>query len=177
MNFFGGLLATLTVLVLSGLALLYSGTFNVAATEPHTPFGAWLLSNVVQYSVKARAGGIAVPAQFTDDDVRQGFLSFDQTCATCHGAPGKERSEIGRGLNPVPPDLGQAAGRWSSAELFWIVKHGLRMTGMPAFGPTLDDRQLWNIVAFAQRLPGMTPDQYKTMEDEAAGASRSEQTR
>jgi mono/diheme cytochrome c family protein len=173
MKFLAGLLVGVIILAMSGFAFVYSGAYNVAATEPHTPFGTWLLGAIFQHSVKVRAGGIATPGQFTDEDVQQGFQSFNTMCVPCHGAPGKERNEIGKGLYPEPPDLGHAPQHWSSAELFWIVKHGLRMTGMPAFGPTHEDRQLWNIVAFVQRLPDMTPDRYNRMEEET-GLSPSE---
>ena len=81
-------------------------------------------------------------------------------CVQCHGAPGKERGEIGKGLTPRPPSLIDAVPLWSSSELFWIVKNGIQMTGMPAFGPTHDDDRIWAIVSFVQQLPRMSPTQY-----------------
>jgi len=87
-------------------------------------------------------------------------------CVICHGAPGKEQSEISKGLHPSPPDLAEAPRRWNSAQLFWIVKNGIKMTGMPAFGPTHSDNQLWDLVAFVQKLPSLSPDQYNQMQQE-----------
>ena len=85
-------------------------------------------------------------------------------CVTCHGAPGREPSEIGQGLNPKPPKLDTAEVQaYSDAELYWIIAHGIRMTGMPAFGPTHEERTLWSLVAFLRKLPGMNAQQYAAM--------------
>jgi mono/diheme cytochrome c family protein len=98
-------------------------------------------------------------------------------CAACHGAPGKERGEIGKGLNPSPPNLAEVASSWSSAELFWILKNGIKMTGMPAFGPTHSDARLWSIVAFVMQLPKLTPDDYKKMGHPASKHEHQEEDR
>jgi mono/diheme cytochrome c family protein len=84
-------------------------------------------------------------------------------CGGCHGGPSVERSEIGKGLNPQAPDLADAVPAWSPRQLFWIVKNGLKMTGMPSFGKTHDDNQVWSIVAFIEQLPGMSYEQYQEM--------------
>ncbi|MBI5128901.1 MAG: cytochrome c [Rhodopseudomonas palustris] len=95
----------------------------------------------------------------------KGARDFDEMCTTCHGAPGKERSEIGVGLNPQPPKLEDVGPTWSPSEMFLIVNNGIRMTGMPVFGPTHDDERLWSIKAFAGGLLRMDPDAYaKTLE-------------
>ena len=96
----------------------------------------------------------------TEELAVRGFADFDEMCVTCHGAPGKERSEIGKGLNPPPPDLATAARRWSDAELFWIIKNGVRMTGMPAFGKTHDDERIWALATVVRQLPDMTAERY-----------------
>jgi mono/diheme cytochrome c family protein len=85
-------------------------------------------------------------------------------CVTCHGAPGKERGDIGKGLNPRPPHLSEASKFWSAGELFWIVKHGVRMS----FGPTHSDDRIWSIVSFLTQLAKMTPEQYEQMEQTLA---------
>jgi mono/diheme cytochrome c family protein len=83
-------------------------------------------------------------------------------CVGCHGAPGKDPSEIGNGLRPRPPDLAKAALQLDKGELFWIVKNGIKMAGMPAFGATHRDRTIWNIVGFVQeQLPNLTAERIK----------------
>ena len=89
-------------------------------------------------SVAMHSSGIAIPKKFTVEQVRAGFNEFHAMCAGCHGAPEKTRGAVGNGLRPQPPDLARAVPKWKNANLFWIVKNGIKMTGMPAFGPTHD---------------------------------------
>jgi mono/diheme cytochrome c family protein len=115
----------------------------------------------MQRSVRVHAAkaGVVAPADLASR-APKGAGDFAEMCVTCHGAPGREPSEIGLGLNPRPPGLGDVASLWSAEELFWIVKNGVRMTGMPAFGPTHDDDRIWSIVAFVRTLPGIDPETY-----------------
>jgi len=117
----------------------------------------------MQRSVSERAKSVQAPTQFTEEQTKEGALDFSEMCVGCHGAPGEERGEIGKGLNPSPPSLAEVVPSWSSAEIFWILKNGIRMTGMPAFGPTHSNDRLWSIVAFVKQLPKMTADDYKKM--------------
>jgi mono/diheme cytochrome c family protein len=177
MGFLGGFLAALVTLALVLTALIYGGVYNVAATEPHTAWAEWILDTGMRRSAASRAAAVSMPDRFSDEDVRGGVQVFDAKCAPCHGGPGRERGEIAKGMRPQPPDLGEASRRWSNAELFWIAKHGIRMTGMPAFGPTHDDRQLWTVVAFVRRLPELTPEEYKRIGEGPATRPREERRR
>src|SRR3546814_6534124 len=127
-----------------------------------------ILDTAKHRSVKVQADDVQITTQFTDGQIRRGFEHFRKTCVACHGAPGVERTEMGKGLRPQPPPLANVVEEWSTEELFWIVKHGIRMTGMPAWGPTHEDDELWDIVAFVQTLPTMSPEHYGRMEMEAA---------
>jgi hypothetical protein len=88
-------------------------------------------------------------------------------CATCHGAPGLERSEIGKGMNPRPPDLADVAAEWTDRELFWITSNGIKLAGMPGFGLTHSDGEIWGIVAFLRRLENMSAAEYRRLANEA----------
>jgi plastocyanin len=79
----------------------------------------------------------------------------------CHGAPGVDPGHAGQGLRPAPPDLSDTINRWSPAQAFWIVKHGVRMTGMPAWSVSYDDEAIWQLVAFVRNLPEMEPRDYQ----------------
>ena len=92
-------------------------------------------------------------------------------CSLCHLAPGMKRTEISRGLYPRAPELRRKSDL-TPAEQFWVVKHGLKMTGMPAWGVTHDDELLWDVVAFLQKLPELTADQYQTLVKSAPKSSR-----
>jgi len=146
----------LATVIVAGIIFIYSGIYDIAATEPHNPVARWALSTTMQRSVTAHAAEVEVPATFTKEQFRRGLEHFEETCATCHRGPGVASSEVGRGLRPEPPDLATAVPEWSPAELFWIVKHGIKMSGMPGFGPTHGDEDLWAVVAFLGRLPTLS---------------------
>ncbi|HEV2130804.1 MAG TPA: cytochrome c [Longimicrobiaceae bacterium] len=155
--------AVFAILIVALLVFIYSGEYSVAATQPHTGLTRWALNTVMERSVRDHAREIEVPPLTDSAQIRNGFHHFDAMCVVCHGAPGESPSEIGEGLNPNPPELSEVVPEWSSAELYWIVKHGIKMSGMPAFGPTHSDDDLWAIVAFLRRLPGISPAQYQSI--------------
>ena len=111
-----------------------------------------------------RAPKTANPAAASPDVLRTGLAHYRGMCVTCHGAPGVDPSEIGMGLNPPAPDLTvtKVQSR-TDGELFWLVSHGIRMTGMPAFGPTHEDEEIWKIVAFLKHLPEIGPEEQKVL--------------
>lgn len=164
-------LATLLVLVVGGLIFMYAGLYNVAATEGHTALGEWILNTGQNRSVAVRASDVPEPPPVDSSMVEHGFEHFRTMCVVCHGAPGVERGEFGRGMTPTPPALSEAAGQFSSRELFWIAKHGIKLAGMPAFGPTHSDEEIWGIVAFLKRLEGMSEEEYARWEVRYAPAA------
>jgi len=170
MRFIRGFIWALILLILAAAAIIISGFYNVAATQADPGIVQWLLGYIKDRSVSRHAGGGAAPAPLTDAQARDGFRFYNEACIYCHGAPGKDPSDIGKGLNPEPPFLPDTVKRWTSAELFWIVKNGIKMTGMPAFGPSHKDEEIWSAVAFAQRLPKMTAEQYTALEQNPAAA-------
>lgn len=158
------LLTLLCVLVLAAgvvLAVAYGGFVDVAATTAHSDAVEWFLVTTRDSSIDARAERLAVPPLDDPRMLRTGLVHYHAMCVTCHGAPGVDPAELARGLNPMPPDL--YSEEESAAEIFWVVKHGIRMTGMPAFGPTHSDEELWALSAFVQRLPDLSADDYAQM--------------
>ncbi len=147
-----------------GLAFMYSGLADVAATSAHWPLTRWILATTMESAVERHAAAIVVPASLDlDERVRAGAVAYDAMCASCHGAPGVEAGVVGKGLNPEPPDLATLADEWSAGEIYWITEHGIRMTGMPAFGPTHSDEEIWEVVALVKRLPRMSPAEYHAL--------------
>ncbi len=166
-----GAVLTLVVLGIVGAIVLFSGAYNIAASEPHNGLTRWAVHNLTERSIESRADQVQVPPLGDSAQLAEGFVHYDEMCVICRGAPGVERSEIGAGLNPRPPRLDRRAE--DPAAAFWILKHGIKMTGMPAFGETHSDEQLWGIVAILQRLPELSPDEYAAMRPssgEGAGA-------
>lgn len=157
------IVAMVVLLVIATLAFVFSGVYNVAASDPHMAVTHWLIERTVERSVALRADGIEVPPLSAHGMLLDGAASYEQMCSHCHSAPGAEPTAVAQGLNPRPPRLDDAAQEYGAAELFWIIKHGIKMTGMPAWGATHNDDQLWPIVAFVQRLPDMSPEKYRAL--------------
>lgn len=142
---------------------IYAGLYNVAADAPHTQPVFWLLQTVRDQSIAVRASGVAVPDDLTDPKrIASGAAQYAEMCSTCHLAPGMKRTEISRGLYPRAPEL-RRGSLPTPAEDFWVVKHGLKMSGMPAWGVTHNDEILWDVVAFLRKLPDLTTDEYQTL--------------
>ena len=143
--------------------LVHMGSFDVAADKPHSQPVFWLMNTVRERSVAIRAADIIVPGDLAEAKrIASGAAQYDEMCSLCHLAPGMKRTEISRGLYPRAPELRRKSDL-TPAEQFWVVKHGLKMTGMPAWGVTHDDELLWDVVAFLRKLPDLTADQYQTL--------------
>ncbi len=153
-------IAVLVVLAALLVILVYTGAYDVAADSAHSRLTRWALSTTMEKSVERQAAGIAAPDLSDPARVRAGAAHYKENCEVCHSGPGAEESEIHKGLNPRAPELVRTADDWSAPELFWIAKHGIKMSGMPAFGRTHSDEELWNAVAFVQELPKMSPARY-----------------
>lgn len=163
------LFTTLALAVLGGFVFIYSGVYDVGANTPHWPLTYWAMDIVRVHSVKAHAGGIT-PPQWIDEETRVvgGTAHFAAHCASCHGAPGVPRGDIANGLYPKPADLKDVAQRYTQADLFWILKNGIKMSGMPSWSDHSDD-ELWVTVAFLERLPGMSEADYAKLVAESMG--------
>jgi len=158
----------LVLLAVAGLAFIESGLYDVAADTEHTRLVRWILHTTQDRSVERRAEEVQPPGWLANPSpavLRTGFIHYQEMCVTCHGAPGVPISEIGQGLNPAPPELTRHGDEID--ENFWIIKHGIKMTGMPGFGATHDDEKIWAIVAFLRTLPKMTQEDYKKKVAEA----------
>jgi mono/diheme cytochrome c family protein len=147
-----------------GIALaalfVYSGVFDVAADVPHSALVYAVMEAVRDRSIAVRAKGIQVPTLNEQNLIAEGAEHYDAMCVDCHLAPGIKESEIRDGLYPQPPNLTERIDA-SPAEMFWIIKHGIKMSAMPAWGKTHDDQTIWGVVAFLQKLPELSPDQYQ----------------
>ena len=154
------LLILVVVVVVAAIALIYAGVYDVAATTPHWHAVRAILETARLRSIKAHAVAIIVPPGLDDPaKVLIGVEHYAAHCAVCHGAPGVPKGDIGRGLYPPPPDLAKTAPLYSPGELFWILKHGIKMTGMPAWSDH-SDAELWATVAFLEKLPTLTEQEY-----------------
>jgi mono/diheme cytochrome c family protein len=162
-------LELLVILSIVGfIVLIYSGSYNVAASSTDYGIVQWVLETTMEKSVRHHAQGVVMP-DLPEVSRQKGVEHFAAMCVLCHGAPGVDPSAIGRGLKPQPPVLGTVVHEWTSAELFWIVGNGIKMTGMPAFGRSHREEELWGIVAFIRQLPEMTAAEYRSLTERPQG--------
>lgn len=168
------LLKSLFVLLLVALtftaAFIGSGVYNVAADDPHWSITHWALDTMRDRSVRVRSTDLEVPALGDEQLIRGGAGNYDSMCATCHLSPGAADTELSLGLYPVPPAW-SVLGATDPRDAFWVIKHGIKMSGMPAWGKSMDDAYVWGMVAFLQQLPGMTAEQYKVLVASSPGHS------
>ncbi|RDE06887.1 c-type cytochrome [Sphingomonas aracearum] len=166
-------LAALLALALAGLAVGWSGAVNVAASSGHWPVTDWFLHWVMRNSVKTRSHFDA-PKQPAD---ATGLVSaaghFAASCAVCHGAPGLGASPVARAATPPAPDLSVNAREWNDRHLFWILKHGVKFSGMPAWPAQDREDEVRRMVALVRRLPGMTPEMFAQLTGGAAAIAGS----
>jgi mono/diheme cytochrome c family protein len=139
----------------------YSGLYNVGADDPHTNFTYNLLQTVRNRSIRSRSADLKVADLGDPQLILKGAGQYAAMCTGCHLKPGLQNSELREGMYPKPPNL--ATTRVDARDAFWVIKHGIKMSAMPAWGASHDDATIWSMVAFLQRLPGMTPQQYKDL--------------
>ena len=162
---------TVAALLLIGgaVAFMYSGIYDVSASTPHSAVSSWAMATTMHASVERGANEVDVPDLGSEELKLAGINDFESMCIGCHGAPGKERGPIGQGLNPPAPDLAESAAHMTPAELFWVTKHGIKMTGMPAWSATHADDALWPVVALMTALPALTAKTYAELLASAEG--------
>jgi mono/diheme cytochrome c family protein/Spy/CpxP family protein refolding chaperone len=156
------ILLSLGALVLVALGLVYAGAINVAADVPHSAPVLAVLELARERSVAVRARGVEVPNLDDPALIAAGAGHYAAMCTGCHLAPGMADTEIRKGLYPKPPNLAEH-GAHDPAKAFWVIKHGIKMTAMPAWGATHDDDSIWGLVAFVAALPGLDADGYRKL--------------
>ncbi len=148
------------LLVVAAAVYVWSGAYPIGADVPHGAAAASLLRTLRERAVAAHAQDVAVPPLEDAALILEGAGQYAAMCSGCHLAPGYDSDETWQGLYPQPPRL--AAGtQLSPAEIFWVLKHGIKMSGMPAWGKTHDDHELWAITAFVRKLPTLSAQAYK----------------
>ncbi|HEY6048265.1 MAG TPA: cytochrome c [Sphingomicrobium sp.] len=156
----GGAFACALLGALGAVAYVKSGLFNVAATKRHSTLTWWATHETMIHSVRHYAAGISAPAQFTPQQVLTGFCAYQTHCVACHGAAGVPREQWASGFEPSPPYLLDVTNIWNRAQLFWLVKNGIKMTGMPAWGESMSDPEIWDVVAFIEASRQLPPQTY-----------------
>jgi mono/diheme cytochrome c family protein len=158
-------IGALAIIVGIGVAAFFFGGFySVAATAEDPAVVTWALTQVRNASINRHALDQPPTAIGDPASVQAGAKGFaTRGCITCHGGPGVSWLKLSEGLHPDPPDLKEVVDHRSPAQLFWIVKNGINMTGMPSFALAgAKDEEIWQIVAFLKKLPGVSEADYKS---------------
>jgi mono/diheme cytochrome c family protein len=160
MRFLLGIFSGVLLLFAVAAAVVFTGSFNTSATVPPSRLEKRIAEFALDKSVARRAPDRKNPLPTTPETLGAGLIEYREACLVCHGAPGVDPGEIGMGLNPGAPDLTvpRVQAR-SDGQLFWITSEGIRLTGMPAFSPTHDENEIWQIVAFVRHLPELTDEE------------------
>ena len=167
-------LITIAVLALACLlaagVFVWSDIYNIGADDAHTKPVYSMLQTLRERSITARADELQPPDLKDPARIRQGAGNYNAMCTGCHLSPGMAATELSNGLYPSPPNLSKAdAG--NPAHHFWVIKHGIKASGMPAWGKSMNDEYIWNMVAFLQELPKLDAEQYQTMVASSGGHS------
>ncbi|HEX9474293.1 MAG TPA: cytochrome c [Steroidobacteraceae bacterium] len=154
--------STLGVLAMGAVVFVGSGVYNIGADDHHTKMVLAIIEQLRDRSIAARARTIAVPALEDPERIGAGAQHYAALCVGCHLAPGVTESAVRTGLYPHPPNLAQAAIP-DAQSTFWTIKHGIKMSAMPAWGKVLDDVAIWDVVSFVRKMPTMSPEQYQRL--------------
>ncbi|AKJ30041.1 c-type cytochrome [Caldimonas brevitalea] len=159
-NIFVTLIVAFVLACLAAAGVVWGGFYDISATSSHTQPVYSLLETAMRRSVVLRSRDIKAPPLGDAAKISRGAFCYRELCVQCHGGPGVAPSAIGMSLQPLPGPLIDAARRWRAEELYWITKHGVKMSGMPAWEVRLSEADLWSVVAFLQALPEMSPRDY-----------------
>ena len=159
LSFAAGILVTILVPIL----VLAMGAINMGADVKPGLIEKQLAPWAVDRSVEKRAPTEKNPYAGDPAAIATGFDSYRENCVICHGATDVSGAKLSKGINPPAPSLGKGGDDTPDGELFWVVKHGIRMTAMPAFGPTLTDEGIWKLVAFIHHLPDLTAQEQDSL--------------
>lgn len=155
----------LLVAVLAAAALaafIESGLYNVGADDPHYRPVFAAMQSLREHSIRARSRNLTPPHLDDPSLILKGAGQYAAMCTGCHLTPGMTDSELRKGMYPQPPNLTRM--RVDPRDAFWVIKHGVKMSAMPAWGVAgHDDATIWSIVAFVRKLPDLSPAQYRDL--------------
>ena len=162
-GFILGILFTLIVLAAGGWWCLKQGYIDFAADQKPSSTEEKIAMDAVDASTDRRAPDAKNPLAPTEANIAAGAQLYLDHCAGCHGVPSNPDSQFGRSFNPPVPEFFKDAPDMSESQNFYIIQHGIRWTGMPAWGQTLSDTQIWEIVKFLGNVEKLPPAAQKVL--------------
>ncbi len=157
-----GVATTLVALAIGVAVFVGSGLYNIGADDHHTKVVLNIITLLRNRSIAVRARRIDVPNLNDPNNIGAGAQRYAALCIDCHLAPGVTKSDVRTGLYPHPPNLAEEDVE-DAQKAFWTIKHGIKMSAMPAWGKSLNDAAIWDLVAFVRQMPMMTPQTYQQL--------------
>lgn len=157
----------IAILIVVAIFYFFLGRYDVSATKPHPTIVNTLFHMIAERSIQRNSASLVVPYDVDDRDIYvEGFKEYEEMCVQCHGAPGVEPSSTAKGLFPSPPKFpSEEFNEYSLKDIFWVTKNGVKMTGMPAYGPTHEDEIIWAVAIFLDRSRNLSEAEYKKLRD------------
>ncbi|MDQ2719855.1 MAG: cytochrome c [Bacteroidota bacterium] len=153
-----------TLLLIAGVFVIYiySGSYNISQLTPHNAFTKWIIETTKNKSINKRLKDLHAPPMTDTNMIIEGFKHYNEMCVNCHGGPGIDPGELAKGLYPNPPKFYKSQDMPDTIEAFWIIKNGIKMTGMPAFGLTHSDQKIWATTDFLlNKMNKMSAGEYQ----------------
>lgn len=177
MTIFKTIAAVIVLATVAGLGFVYSGIYPIGADKRHSAITFWLLETLRKRSIASASKDIEVPPLSDPKLLLSGGADYNDMCAGCHLKPGVDQTDMTLGLYPAPPNLtlspeqhahehdndGHDDSKALYQQQYWVIKHGIMASGMASFGATHNDERIWAMVAFLQKLPELTPEQYQVI--------------
>jgi mono/diheme cytochrome c family protein len=152
-----GAVLILAILLLAALAITRLGLMPVSADGPHSNLEARIMPAVLHASISRHAPRETNPVLLNEDNLKTGVETYKAMCARCHSSPEVKPSIYGQSFYPPAPQLPKRMAQYTDSQLFWVIKHGIRNTGMPAWGSTLSDEEIWQIVSLLKNSQDLPP--------------------
>jgi mono/diheme cytochrome c family protein len=150
-RFLSGAFFAIGAAAAAGLGIVFLGLAPVNADQPPSAIEAQLLGIALRKAV-ARQALTETSEPPSTEDLANGREIYQEMCARCHGDPGKARNRLAPSFYPPAPQLPGQRSEWSEQQLFWIIKHGIRNTAMPAWGSALSDEDIRQVAALVKHF-------------------------
>jgi mono/diheme cytochrome c family protein len=168
-----GIIFTILVIILGGYYVVKKGYMNTQADQAPPALERKIAMTAVDASIERRAVEQKNPIQPADENLTAGAKIYADSCAGCHGLPSNPNSQFGRSFNPPVPQFFTEAPDMPDYQNFYVIKHGLRWTGMPSWAGMLNDTQIWTVVGFLGKIGKLPPAAQKALEAAPAVAAAS----
>lgn len=143
-----------------GALTLAGVTFDTSASTPHSTLFARAMHLTMANSVRRRSAGLETPGAARAASLVRGAQAYQRDCAACHGGPGAARAHWASAMLPTPPFLLDTRTRWTHDQLYKLIRDGVKMSGMPAWGEVEDPQTISDLTLFVERLRDVRPDQF-----------------